>query len=313
ESILRDVLKVHPLAIEDCLSPREQPKVDDYGDYLYLVSHGVMSDQGEALYRSVELDAVVGARFIVTFHIAESRSVAETQASAARSGYPLRRGPAAVLHEILDRQIDHYWPVLEEVEGRLDAIEDALFARPRQALLEEILALKRATLSLRRSLIKQRDVVHRLARREFPLIPDADAWMFRDVEDHVVRGADLLENYRELLAGAVEVYLSVTSQRLNEVVKVLTILSTIILPMSLIASIYGMNFRHMPELEWRHGYHVALGLMALVAVVLLGIFWHRGWLGSGRKPPRPPRIEVGAAEARLGAEARQRLRAKRRS
>jgi magnesium transporter len=267
---------------------------------------------GETLFRTLELDAILRTRLLVTYHAIESRSVADTKASVRRAGYPLRRGAAAVLHEILDRQIDRYLPVLEEVELRLDRIEEALFERPTQALLAEILDLKRATLGLRRSLIKQRDVLHRLGRREFELIPDADAWMFRDVEDHLIRAADLLESYRELLSDAVEIYLSVTSNRLNQIVKVLTIFSSIVLPLSLIAGIYGMNFKHMPETEWAYGYPFALGIMALITVGLLFFFWRRGWL-TDRPMVRPGRASATppAQAARLTADARQRLRAKR--
>jgi magnesium transporter len=306
------VLELHPLVVEDCLSPSEQPKIDDYGDSLFLVTHGVRTDAGEALFRSQELDAILQAHVLVTFHSVESRSVADTKTSVRKAGYPLRRGAAAVLHEILDRQIDRYLPVLEEVELRLDRIEDTLFERPSQALLEEILDLKRATLGLRRSLVKQRDVLHRLGRREFALVPDADAWMFRDVEDHLIRAADLLESYREILSDTVEIYLSVTSNRLNQVVKVLTIFSSIILPLSLIAGIYGMNFKHMPELEWRLGYAYALVLMVVVTVVLLFFFWRRGWLTDRPAHRRDAAAAPPAPEAaRLSVEARQRLRAKR--
>jgi magnesium transporter len=312
ERVLRDVLRLHPLVVEDCLSPLEQPKIDDYGDTLFIVTHGVRTDAGEALFRSLELDAILRERLLVTFHAVESRSVADTKASVRKAGQPLRRGAAAVLHEILDRQIDRYLPVLEEVELRLDRIEDALFERPSQALLEEILELKRATLGLRRSLVRQRDVLHRLGRREFALVPDADAWMFRDVEDHLIRAADLLESYREILGDAVEIYLSVTSNRLNQIVKVLTIFSTIILPLSLIAGIYGMNFKHMPETEWTYGYPFALGIMALVAAVLLALFWRRGWLTDRPRSRRGGATASPPTEAaRLSVEARQRLRAKR--
>ncbi|MBI5480302.1 MAG: magnesium/cobalt transporter CorA [Deltaproteobacteria bacterium] len=312
ERVMRDVLKLHPLVVEDCLSPMEQPKIDDYGDSLFLVTHGVRTDGGDALFRSLELDAILRTRLLVTFHAVESRSVTDTRTSVRKAGHPLRRGAAAVLHEILDRQIDRYLPVLEEVELRLDRIEDALFERPTQALLEEILDLKRATLGLRRSLVKQRDVLHRLGRREFALVPDADAWMFRDVEDHLIRAADLLESYREILSDTVEIYLSVTSNRLNQIVKLLTIFSSIILPLSLVAGIYGMNFKHMPETEWPLGYPFALGLMALITAVLLFFFWRRGWLSDRPRPRRggaaaPPPAEA----ARLTVEARQRLRAKR--
>jgi magnesium transporter len=312
ERVLRDVLKLHPLAVEDCLSPMEHPKVDDYGDSLFVVTHGVRADRGDALFRSQELDAVLRERVLVTYHSVESQSVADTKTSIRKAGLPLRRGAAAVLHEILDRQIDRYLPVLEEVELRLDRIEDALFERPSQALLEEILELKRGTLGLRRSLVRQRDVVHRLGRREFALVPEADAWMFRDVEDHLIRAADLLESYREILSDAVSIYLSVTSNRLNQIVKLLTIFSSIILPLSLIAGIYGMNFKHMPETEWTWGYPYALGLMVVITAVLLFFFWRRGWLSDRPVHRRDGAAAPPAAEAaRLSVDARQRLRAKR--
>jgi magnesium transporter len=312
ERLLRDVLKVPPLVVEDCLSPTEHPKVDDYGDTLFIITHGVGPQTGEALFRSLELDAILRPRLLITYHAVDSRSVIDTKGSVRKAGYPLRRGAAAVLHEILDRQIDRYLPVLEEVELRLDRIEEALFERPTQALLEEILDLKRATLGLRRSLVKQRDVLHRLGRREFALIPDADAWMFRDVEDHLIRAADLLESYRELLSDAVSIYLSVTSNRLNQIVKVLTIFSSIVLPLSLVAGIYGMNFKHMPETEWTWGYPYSLGLMVLITVTLLFFFWRRGWLTDRPVTRRRGATAAPPAEAaRLTAEARQRLRAKR--
>jgi len=312
EHVMRDVLRLHPLAIDDCLSAIEQPKIDDFGDLLFVVTHGVRADGGETLFRSLQLAAFLGERLLVTYHGTESRSVAETKAQVRKTGAPLRRGAAAVLHEILDRQIDHYLPVLEELEHRLDGVEEALFRRPTQELLEEILGLKRDTLALRRSLVKQRDVLHRLGRREFDLVPEADAWMFRDVEDHLIRAADLLESYREILADAVAIYLSVTSNRLNEIVKLLTIFSTIILPLSLIASIYGMNFKHMPETEWRYGYPMAIALMVVVAVALLLLFWRRGWLTDRAGRRRAPTTAAPPeSAARLSLDARQRLRSKR--
>jgi len=312
ERLLQDVLRLHPLVVEDCLSPNEQPKIDDYGDYLFVVTHGIRADAGDDLYRQTELDAILGPRHLITYHATESQSVTATKESVRRTGLPLKRGPAAVLHEILDRQIDRYLLLLEDVERHLGEIEEAVFERPTQPLLEEMLTLKRAILGLRRSLLKQREVLHRLGRREFSLIPQGDSWLFRDVEDHLGRAADLLESYREILADAVQIYLSVTSNRLNEIVKVLTIFSSIMLPLSLIAGIYGMNFKHMPELEWRMGYPFALAIMATVALGLLAFFWRKGWLMKRRPSARHAAApSVVSQAARLSGEARRRIRSKR--
>jgi len=175
--------------------------------------------------------------------------------------------------------------VLDDFDERIDTLEDDIFTlkRPTQVILEEIMDLKRGVLRLRRISAKQMEVILRMSRGEFPLIPAPILPFFRDIYDHIMRVTDLAENYRDLISGALEAYLSVVSNRMNEIMKVLTIFSAIMLPLTFIAGVYGMNFEHMPELQTTYGYFVVWGIMIFVAVGMLGLFWMRGWIGSGKK------------------------------
>jgi magnesium transporter len=282
EALVRDVFKFHPLAVEDCFETRTHPKIEEFDGYFYLIAHGLTADSTAEDVQAVELDAFVGPRFIVTHNSLPSRSVAAVLDSVIKSGLPLRRGPVSVLHALLDRQVDGLEQVLDDVEERITALEDAVFERPGNTRVASLLALKRNILKLRRWMSKQREVVLRLGRGEISLITPQDAMLFRDVYDHLVRINDLLENFREMLTSIQEAYLSVTSNRLNEIMKFLTLFTAVIMPMTLISGIYGMNFDHMPELRWRWGYPLAVGLMLAVGGVVLGYFWRHKWLG---KPP----------------------------
>jgi magnesium transporter len=282
EAVLRDVFRFHPLTIDDCFETRTHPKIEEFEGYLYLITHGLRAGSTAEDIQPVELDAFIGPRFIVTHISQPSRSIAAVMESVLKAGLPLRRGPVAVLHAILDRQVEGLEEVLDDVEKRIEGLEDAVFERPGVMRLSTLLALKRSILQLRRWMSKQRDVLLRLGRREFAQISVGDAMLFRDVYDHLVRINDLLESFREMLTSIQEAHLSVTSNRLNEIMKFLTIFTAVFIPPTLIAGIYGMNFQHMPELAETWGYPVALGLMAVVAGGVLLYFRRRGWLG---KPP----------------------------
>jgi magnesium transporter len=283
EAILRDVFRFHPLAIEDCFETRTHPKVEEFEGYLYVLTHGMSAASTAENVDAVELDAFVGARFLVTHHSQPSRSVAAVIEAVLKSGLPLRRGPSSVLHALLDRQVEGLEEVLDDVEERITGLEDAVFESPANTRIATVLTLKRSILKLRRWMSKQRDVLLRLGRREFALIDQGDGMMFRDVYDHLVRINDLLENFREMLTSIQEAHLAVTSNRLNEIMKFLTLYTAVLMPLTVIAGIYGMNFQHMPELTWVWGYPAALGLMVAVAGGVLLYFRRRGWLGA---PPK---------------------------
>jgi magnesium transporter len=294
-SIARDIFKFHQLAIEDCFESRAHPKIDEYEGYLYLITHGLLATSNAEDAEVVELDAFVGANYIVTHHSLSSRSVAAVTEMVLKSGLPLRRGPMGVLHALLDRQVDGFEAQLDSVEERITQLEDAVFARPSTSHIASLLAVKRNILGLRRWMSKQREVVLRLGRQEFKLVTTHDAMLFRDVHDHLVRINDLLENFREMLTSIQEAYLSVTSNRLNEIMKFLTLFTAVLMPLTVITGVYGMNFEHMPELRERFGYPLVLGAMGLVSGSVLLYFWRRGWLG--RPPPIEPMFTAGIDSA----------------
>jgi len=299
-AVLRDVFKFHPLAIEDCLGSRAHPKIDEYEGYLYLITHGLSAGANADSAEPVELDAFLGPNFLVTHHAGVSRSVAAVIEQVTRTGFPLQQSPTAVLYAILDRQVDGLEAVLDNIEARIEKLEDAVFARPRNALIASLLSVKRNILELRRWTNKQREVLLRLGRREFALISAEEALLFRDVHDHLARINDLLEAFRDMLTSIQEAYLSAVSNRTNDIMRFLTLFSTIMMPLTVLTGIYGMNFEHMPELRSRYGYPLVLLGMIVIAGSMLVYFRHRGWLG------RPPPVDEDGREEPEEAPARTR-------
>jgi magnesium transporter len=304
-AVLRDVFKFHPIAIEDCLGSRAHPKIDEYEGYLYMITHGLSAGASADSAEPVELDAFLGPNFLVTHHAGVSRSVTAVTEQVTRTGIPLQQSPTAVLHAILDRQVDGLESVLDNIEDRIEKLEDAVFARPRNALVASLLSVKRNILELRRWTNKQREVLLRLGRREFALISAEEALLFRDVHDHLSRINDLLEAFRDMLTSIQEAYLSAVSNRTNDIMRFLTLFSTIMMPLTVLTGIYGMNFDHMPELRLRYGYPLVLVAMIVIAGSMLLYFRHRGWLG------RPPRVDENARDEALDEAPRRPARSRR--
>jgi len=285
ERTLLDVFHFHPLTLEDCRETRNYPKVEEFPSYLYFIVHGVRADTSPDHFNTIELDGFLGKNYVITYHHEKFRSIDNVKQLLQTSPAACQRGAAFLLYQILDQIVDYYSPVLDDFDERIDTLEDDIFTlkRPTQVILEEIMDLKRGVLRLRRISAKQMEVILRMSRGEFPLIPAPILPFFRDIYDHIMRVTDLAENYRDLISGALEAYLSVVSNRMNEIMKVLTIFSAIMLPLTFIAGVYGMNFEHMPELQTTYGYFVVWGIMIFVAVGMLGLFWMRGWIGTGKK------------------------------
>jgi magnesium transporter len=283
ERVLLDLFHFHPLTIEDCRETRNYPKVEEFPNYLYLIAHGVRADTSPDHFNTIELDGFLGKNYVITYHHDVFRSINNVKKLLMTTPIACQRGPAFLLHQILDQIVDFYAPVLDDFDERIGKLEDDIFtlSRPNKLILEEIMDLKRGVLRLRRISGRQMEVILRMSRGEFPLIPAQMLPFYRDIHDHIIRVTDLAENYRDLISGALEAYLSVVSNRMNEIMKVLTIFSAIMLPLTFIAGVYGMNFEHMPELTTRFGYFVVLGIMFVVAVGMLALFWLRGWIGLG--------------------------------
>jgi len=288
ERVVRDIFKFHPLAIEDCFGALEHPKAESFDGYIYVVTHGLAEGSTAERHETVELDAFVGKNYLVTYHAKPSSSISTVQELVKRGSDLLRRGPTSLLHAILEEQAHRIEPVLDSIDEHIAELEERVITRPRSRDLATLMALRRNILHLRRWLTKQRDVVMRLARNEFNLGTPQEAVPFRDVYDSLQRFTDLLENYRELSTSVQEAYLTVTSNRLNETMKYLTIFTAVLMPLTVITGIYGMNFEDMPELHWKIGYPMVLGTMAITAILVLRFFRRKGWIGEGSDAPPPP-------------------------
>ena len=285
EQILLNVFRFHPLTVEDCRENRHYPKIEEFPDYLYFIVHGVTADTSPDRFNTIELDGFLGPNYVITYHHEMFRSINNVKKQLTTSPIACQRGPSFLLHQILDQIVDYYSPVLDDFDERIDQLEDNIFSlkRPNNSILEQIMELKRSVLRLRRISAKQMDIFYRMSRGEVHLIPQAMLPFYRDIYDHLIRVTDLAENYRDLISGALEAYLSVVSNRMNEIMKVLTIFSAVMLPLTFLAGVYGMNFDNIPELHTKYGYFAVWTVMLLVAVIMLSLFWRAGWIGRSEK------------------------------
>ncbi len=278
--LLRDVFHFHELAIEDALEETHHPKVDDYGAYLHVILHGI--DAGalaDGRFSTHDIDFFVGPGYLVTVHAGRSRSVARVQDLCLRNTHLLAEGPLGLTHRIIDAMVDNYTPEVEALEDRLERLEDEVFQVADQRIVRDILALKRDVGRLRRVITPQRDVVARLARREYPVVTEAMAYRFRDVYDHLVRIADEASVMHDRVTTVLDAHLSFVSNRMNEIMKVLTIFATIFGPLTVLTGLYGMNVR-LPLLPGRADdqFWLILILMAGTTAGMLWFFRRRRWL-----------------------------------
>lgn len=276
---LLEVLRLHTLTVEDIWFDRSGPKIDEFPEYLYVCTH-TLRRRGTQLV-PIEVDLIIGKHFVLTYD--KARVVTDAlREELARCPRILAGGPPWVAHAVLDALVDAYMPLIDDFDDEIARVEDEVLAKAGKPegtrILQQVLALRRSLQALRRVAIHQREVLMRLARGEFAVFPREVLPYLRDVYDHFVRVCDLAESYRDLVTSALEAYLSAQSNRLNEVMKTLTLISTVMLPLTFIAGVYGMNFEHMPELAWQWGYAFALLLMAVVAATIVLWFRRKRWI-----------------------------------
>ena len=307
--LLAETLKLHPLTIEDIWHQGSQPKIDDYPRYLYVVVHGIGSARRNKL-ELVEVDVVIGPTWLLTY---DRDGLVADDVGTALEHAPrvLGKGVAWLAHAFLDRVVDRYLPVIDQLDTEIDQLEndviDQAGTRRGKRVLTRILAFKRMLQTLRRMSIHQREILLKLSRGEYDEIPPEALPFYRDVYDHFLRVQDITEGYRDLVTSALDAYLSVQSNRMNEIVKALTLMSTVMLPLSFIAGVYGMNFKteqspyNMPELGWELGYPYVLGLMAVVAGVIVFWFWYKGWIGDRQERAPRARRRASSRRKRKGA------------
>ena len=278
--LLAEVFGFHELAIEDALAELHHPKVEAWDGYLYTILHGIDFKASEHEFATHDADFFIGPNYLVTVTDGTSRSIPETQEACLRNARIMPEGPVALAHRIIDTMVDHYRPEVDKLEERIDELETAVFeSGETRETNQEILDLKRDVASLRRIILPQRDVLGRLARREFPQINEEMAYRFRDVHDHVVRITDDALLYHDRLAAILEAHLSNVSNRLNEVMKFLTIFSVIFMPMSVLTGLYGMNVPlvHFPGGE-RIQFWWILGIMGGMSALMVWLFRRSRWL-----------------------------------
>ncbi len=279
KTILQDAFQFHPLAIEDCLNTGYQtPKVDDFGRYIFIIAHAIQASKDKAEVETMELNIFLSKNFMVTLFLDENMPPVQKLWNQVQKDERLtQNGTDFLCYRLLDFMVDDYLPVLDYLDEEIELMEDQVVERPTPHLLERILTLKHALISLRRIMAPQRELLNRLSRGEFMVIDEKTRIYFRDIYDHMVRFQDLIETLRDIVTGAMDIYLNSTSLRLNEVMKALTIVSTIFLPLSFVAGVYGMNFDLMPELRWAWGYPMVWLVFVIIVVGMLTFFKRRGW------------------------------------
>ncbi|MBI3975464.1 MAG: magnesium/cobalt transporter CorA [Armatimonadetes bacterium] len=276
--VLAEVFGFHPLAIEDAQKTGQRPKVESYDDYLFLTVHTARYDRGGQVALD-EVDIFFTRRAVVTVRAAGLAPMDEARVRLGKAPARLRRSPDFVLYSILDVVVDTYFPVLDRIDDHIERLEDHLFKRPTNRTLSGLFRTKRALLAARRHVVPLRDALNLLMRREAGLVTEQVMVYLRDIYDHVLRLTDQIDTHRDLLTGALEIYLTLVSNRLNEVMKVLTVITAIVGPMAVITGIYGMNFtRPYPLFDWPYGFWTVIGVMAALAVGMLFLFRRRGYL-----------------------------------
>jgi magnesium transporter len=243
EQVLLELFGFHPLAVSDALDEMHVPRVDDWGDYLYLVLHDIKFDPAqEEVFQTNELDIFLGKHYLVTYQNIAIPVVEKVHQNIERDPRFLQRGADHLFYKLADDLVGETLPVVDQMDDAIDTIEDQLFNGSNQQLLEEIFTLKRSLLHLRRILMPQREVFNKLARGDDHVIDKQERVFFRDIYDHMVRLYDISESLRDLISGALETYLSVTNNRMNDVMKTLTIITTLFMPISFLTGFFGMNF-----------------------------------------------------------------------
>jgi magnesium transporter len=290
ETVLVSLLDIHPLAIEDCRRGRDEeghlPKVEDFSDYLFVIFNPLEApppEPGKRNHHKIQistsqLSAFLSKGMLVTHHYRPLRSVSYVAQVCGKNPQILGKGPDYLFYLIIDDIVDNYSPILDRLDDSIDGFEDEVFHRPTQRTMARILSLKKDIVTVRRIAFYQREMLNRLSRGEFSLITSDEMAYYRNVYDHLVRMTDLTDSYRDTVSGLLDAYLSVTSNTLNQVMKVLTIISTIFLPLSVITGFFGMNFQYLPGATWEYGVIATTLFMAAVVGLMLFIFKRNKWL-----------------------------------
>jgi magnesium transporter len=285
KQVLEEVFHFHPLSIEDCVAASPSPKVDEYSPkeedhfapYLFIVIHAVDYSREDGVFATSELDFFLGRNFLVTYHAGPLRTVALTEERAVKASTQFARAPDRVAHTLLDCIVDNYKPALDGLSVEIAELEQQALQHPTQQTLNKILQVKKEVLHLRQIIGPQREVLARFAGGEFKLIRAHLVPYYRDVHDALAHISEQAQGYADTLTGILQVYLNMSSNRTGEIVKLLTLITVITTPLMMVGTWYGMNFKHMPELDWRYGYCAALAFTLLATAATFWYFRKKKW------------------------------------
>jgi magnesium transporter len=286
EPLLEERFGFHELAAEDSLSATTLPKYDAFANYDFFIFRTVDVNVSEHAAATFKIAAFLGKNFLFTVHRGLVQPIDDVCNRLPGDKRILDRGPDFLLYSIVDGMVDAHFPLLETIEEAVDDLQDRIFASAEPSHLDELLHLKRDINVLRRQSLPQRELLNQISRGDAAFVQQQHLIYFRDAYDHMFRISETIDVDRDQMTGTMDAYLSVVANRTNDTMKLLTIFSALMLPLTLIAGIYGMNFDHMPEIHWIHGYPFALGLMIGTAVLMLFLFWLKGWINWPRKARR---------------------------
>jgi len=271
--------ELHPLILEDILNTGQRPKCEDYEKYIFIVLKMLTFDDENQVIQSEQVSFVLGSNLVISFQESVGDVFEQIRDRIRNAKGRIRKMAADYLvYALVDAIVDNYFIILEKLGEKIETLEEELLVEPMEKTLKQIHMLKRELISLRKSVWPLREVINSLGKTEFALIEESTKPYLRDVYDHTIQVIDTVEAYRDMVSGMLEIYLSSISNRMNAVMKVLTIIATIFIPLTFIAGIYGMNFKYMPELEWKWAYPAIWLIMTIVVIVMLIYFKRKKWL-----------------------------------
>jgi len=274
--LLLEVFELHPLTVEDCIMPNVRPKLEDFERYLFVVMQSLRRVDGKL--KAVELDVCLGPNFLITVRSEPIKSIDDDCARVEKKSPIFKRGADFLFYAIMDSLIDSYFPVLDEVEARVDELETRLLSDRTEQTLRDLLGVYNELMMLRRTLAPHREILSRLNRGDVAFIKPSNAIYFRDIYDHLLRMSDLVDSCREVTTMSLEAYATIVSNRLNEIMKTMTAFATLALPLVIVTGVYGMNFSEHPELGPRWIYHIISGTLLLSLPVVFLFFRKNRWL-----------------------------------
>ncbi|MCJ7817112.1 MAG: magnesium/cobalt transporter CorA [Candidatus Aenigmarchaeota archaeon] len=266
---------LHHLTLEDCSKTGNRVKLEQFNEYLFIITYGLESSKKGPL--AFQMNFVLGKNFLLTVHKEKVSSFDSLKSDSRRLHSLLSRGPDLLMHHLMDIEIDFYFPVLDEIEDQIDELEEEVYRNIDQKVLGRMFRLKRQLLTIRKRVGPQKEIVLMLTQKSFPFISDHASAYYRDIYDHIIRINESIDDYREILSNTLEVHLSMVSNRMNEVMKALTIVATVMLPLSVLTGIYGMNL-NIPESHIDFMYYVVLSLMVIIAAIMILYFRRKRWI-----------------------------------